>query len=71
MVQIGESPSECQFYQSQGMKKQLLDELEPMVAQGGIILDWHTCDIYPERWPDLVVVLRCDHTLLWERLEKR
>jgi len=42
-----------------------------MIAEGGIILDWHTCDIYPERWPDLVVVLRCDHTLLWERLEKR
>ncbi|KAF5355952.1 hypothetical protein D9756_003894 [Leucocoprinus leucothites] len=49
----------------------LLDELEPIVAEGGIILDWHTCDVYPERWPDLVVVLRCDHTLLWERLEKR
>jgi adenylate kinase len=51
--------------------KQLLDELEPIVAEGGVILDWHSCDRYPERWPDLVVVLRCDHALLWERLEKR
>ncbi|KAH9857892.1 P-loop containing nucleoside triphosphate hydrolase protein [Lenzites betulinus] len=49
----------------------LLDELEPLASQGGIILDWHTCDIFPERWADLVVVLRCDHTKLWERLEKR
>ncbi|KAJ7071223.1 AAA domain-containing protein [Mycena amicta] len=49
----------------------LLDELEPIVANGGVILDWHTCEAYPERWPDLVVVLRCDHTQLWERLEKR
>ncbi|KXN89891.1 hypothetical protein AN958_04895 [Leucoagaricus sp. SymC.cos] len=49
----------------------LLDELEPAVAEGGVILDWHTCDMYPEEWPDLVVVLRCDHTALWERLEKR
>ncbi|KAF4623069.1 hypothetical protein D9613_001931 [Agrocybe pediades] len=49
----------------------LLDELEPIVAEGGLILDWHTCEIYPERWADLVVVLRCDHTKLWERLEKR
>ncbi|RDB29184.1 Adenylate kinase isoenzyme 6 [Hypsizygus marmoreus] len=49
----------------------LLDELEPVVAEGGIILDWHTCEIFPERWADLVVVLRCDHTRLWERLEKR
>lgn len=49
----------------------LLDELEPIVSAGGVILDWHTCDIFPERWADLVVVLRCDHTKLWERLEKR
>lgn len=40
-------------------------------AEGGKILDWHSCDLFPERWLDLVVVLRCDHTLLWERLEKR
>lgn len=49
----------------------LLDELEPVVSQGGVILDWHTCEIFPERWADLVVVLRCDHSILWERLEKR
>jgi len=48
-----------------------LDELEPLVGEGGVILDWHTCEIFPERWPDLVVVLRCDHSLLWDRLEKR
>ncbi|PWY98200.1 P-loop containing nucleoside triphosphate hydrolase protein [Testicularia cyperi] len=40
-------------------------------SRGGLILDWHTCDIWPERWVDLVVVLRCDHSVLWERLEKR
>ncbi|TBU64945.1 P-loop containing nucleoside triphosphate hydrolase protein [Dichomitus squalens] len=49
----------------------LLDELEPLASAGGIILDWHTCEIFPERWADLVVVLRCDHTKLWDRLEKR
>lgn len=53
------------------LKMQLLDELEPLVAEGGLIIDWHTCELFPERWPDLVVVLRCDHSLLWERLEKR
>ncbi|KAG2159574.1 P-loop containing nucleoside triphosphate hydrolase protein [Suillus bovinus] len=36
----------------------LLDELEPLASAGGIILDWHTCEIFPERWADLVVVLR-------------
>lgn len=50
---------------------QLLDQLEPIVSQGGVVLDWHACDVYPERWADLVVVLRCHHTTLWERLEKR
>ncbi|KAI9462195.1 P-loop containing nucleoside triphosphate hydrolase protein [Boletus coccyginus] len=49
----------------------LLDQLEPLVSEGGVVLDWHTCDIYPERWADLVVVLRCQHTTLWDRLEKR
>ncbi|KDR85137.1 hypothetical protein GALMADRAFT_233781 [Galerina marginata CBS 339.88] len=49
----------------------LLDELEPLATAGGLILDWHTCEIFPERWADLVVVLRCDHSKLWERLEKR
>ncbi|PPQ67355.1 hypothetical protein CVT24_011538 [Panaeolus cyanescens] len=49
----------------------LLDNLEPLVAQGSLILDWHTCDVFPERWPDLVVVLTCNHTKLWDRLEKR
>jgi len=49
----------------------LLDELEPLASAGGIVLDWHTCEMFPERWADLVVVLRCDHTRLWERLEKR
>lgn len=49
----------------------VLDELEPLVADGGVVLDWHTCDIFPERWIDLVIVLRCDHSKLWDRLEKR
>ncbi|KZT06841.1 P-loop containing nucleoside triphosphate hydrolase protein [Laetiporus sulphureus 93-53] len=49
----------------------LVDELEPLASAGGIILDWHTSEVFPERWADLVVVLRCDHTRLWDRLEKR
>ncbi|KAJ7597175.1 P-loop containing nucleoside triphosphate hydrolase protein [Mycena floridula] len=52
-------------------EERLLDELEPLAADGGIVLDWHTCEAFPERWADLVVVLRCDHSKLWERLEKR
>ena len=40
-------------------------------TRGGLVLDWHTCDAWPERWVDLVVVLRCNHELIWKRLEKR
>ncbi|GAA5891096.1 hypothetical protein JCM6882_006418 [Rhodosporidiobolus microsporus] len=49
----------------------LLDELETVQQAGAKVLDWHTCDMFPERWIDLVVVLRCDHAQLWSRLEKR
>lgn len=49
----------------------MIDELEPLAAAGGLVLDWHTCDAFPERWVDLVIVLQCDHTQLWDRLEKR
>lgn len=48
--------------------RQVADDDE---TRGGLVLDWHTCDAWPERWADLVVVLRCDHQLLWKRLEKR
>lgn len=48
-----------------------LNEPSTSAPKGGIILDYHTCDIFPERWIDLVVVLRCDHSVLWERLEAR
>ncbi|PFH54610.1 hypothetical protein AMATHDRAFT_52286 [Amanita thiersii Skay4041] len=78
-INIGEWVKEKGLYEEYDQEWQsytvdedkLLDELEPMVAEGGVILDWHSCEIFPERWPDLVVVLRCDHTLLWDRLEKR
>ena len=29
------------------------------------------CEIFPENWIDLVVVLRCDTSLLYDRLMKR
>eukprot|EP00928_Gymnodinium_smaydae_P090928 TRINITY_DN74635_c0_g1_i1.p1 TRINITY_DN74635_c0_g1~~TRINITY_DN74635_c0_g1_i1.p1 ORF type:complete len:227 (+),score=71.99 TRINITY_DN74635_c0_g1_i1:57-737(+) len=47
------------------------DELEPLMQQGGRIVDFHGCDFFPERWFDLVVVLRADNTVLYDRLAKR
>mmetsp|Transcript_19609 Transcript_19609/g.29218 ORF Transcript_19609/g.29218 Transcript_19609/m.29218 type:complete len:178 (+) Transcript_19609:74-607(+) len=49
------------------------DALEDALGSqnGGYIVDFHSCDFFPERWFDLVVVLRCDNTLLFDRLKKR
>ena len=39
------------------------DELEPLMSQrGGIILEFHSCDFFPERWFGMVVLLRCGNT---------
>ena len=42
-----------------------------MSARGGIILEFHSCDFFPERWFQLVVLLRCDNTQLYDRLKER
>ncbi|KAJ0396436.1 hypothetical protein ATCC90586_000379 [Pythium insidiosum] len=47
------------------------DELEDIMAEGGQVVDFHTCDFFPERWFDLVVVLSVDNTTLFDRLVKR
>ncbi|KAF1323944.1 adenylate kinase, partial [Globisporangium splendens] len=47
------------------------DEMEDMMTEGGKIVDFHTCDFFPERWFDLVLVLRVDNTTLFDRLQKR
>lgn len=54
----------------------LLDHIEELIedgdGEGGWVVDWHVCDIFPERWIDLVVVLRCDDTsVFYERLAAR
>ncbi|XP_021863916.2 adenylate kinase isoenzyme 6 homolog [Spinacia oleracea] len=47
------------------------DELENMMEAGGIIVDYHGCDFFPERWFDRVVVLQTDNCILYDRLSKR
>ncbi|KAF0696257.1 Aste57867_12955 [Aphanomyces stellatus] len=51
----------------------VVDEMEELMggADGGVIVDFHTCDFFPERWFDLVVVLRTDNTTLFDRLTQR
>ena len=49
----------------------VVDEMEDKMAQGGVIVDHHGCDFFPERWFDLIVVLRTDNGVLYDRLEQR
>ncbi|EPS37646.1 hypothetical protein H072_8664 [Dactylellina haptotyla CBS 200.50] len=49
----------------------LLDTIEDDVKKGGYIIDWHVCDIFPKSWIDLVVVLRTDNKMLFDRLTAR
>lgn len=41
------------------------------MAAGGVIVDFHTVDFFPERFFQLVLVLRTDNTVLFDRLVAR
>ena len=49
----------------------LLDCIENDLEEGGQIIDWHGCDMFPEKMIDLVCVLRCDNKILYDRLKAR
>lgn len=49
----------------------LLDVLENDLEEGGNIIDWHACDLFPPSQIDLVAVIRCDNTILHDRLKAR
>lgn len=41
------------------------------MEEGGVIVDYHGCDLFPQRWFNIVFVLRTDNTQLYTRLESR
>lgn len=49
----------------------LLDAIEDEVKLGGYIIDWHACDLFPKSWIDLIVVLRVESNVLYDRLTAR
>ena len=49
----------------------LLDHMEALMARGGVVVDHHASDFFPERFFDIVFVLRTDTTLLHDRLMAR
>lgn len=49
----------------------VIEELEEKMQEGGKIVDYHGCDLFPEEWFDIVFVLTTDNTLLYDRLKRR
>lgn len=49
----------------------VVDALEDKLDDGNLVIDWHVCDAFPESQIDLVVVLRTDNSILYERLKDR
>ena len=49
----------------------LLDAMEDKMGEGGQIVDYHSNDFFPQRFFDLVIVLRCDNSILHPRLVNR
>jgi len=78
-INVTELISKNQFYTGRDEERdcyvvdedKLCDYLEELLPRGGYVIDYHICDFFPERWFQLVVVLRADNTLLYERLEKK
>jgi len=52
-------------------EERLLDEIEDQMEEGGKIVDYHGCDFFPQRWFDIVFVLRTKNTALYDRLIQR
>eukprot|EP00483_Globobulimina_turgida_P011511 UN11533 len=52
----------------------LMDYIEESIIEstnGGNIFDTHLCGCFDSNWFDLVIVLRCDNTILFDRLTER
>ncbi|KAL4228303.1 Adenylate kinase isoenzyme 6 [Mactra antiquata] len=78
-VNVGELAKQEQLYEGYDEvyqcpilnEDQVIDELEDQMSNGGNIVDYHGCEFFPERWYDIVFVLRTDNAALYERLEHR
>ena len=59
------------FILDEDKEDMLLDLMEPMLKEGGCVVDFHSPELFPERWFDLVLVLRANTEVLFDRLTTR
>eukprot|EP00547_Thalassionema_nitzschioides_P014669 CAMPEP_0194236204 /NCGR_PEP_ID=MMETSP0158-20130606/3524_1 /TAXON_ID=33649 /ORGANISM="Thalassionema nitzschioides, Strain L26-B" /LENGTH=182 /DNA_ID=CAMNT_0038969911 /DNA_START=15 /DNA_END=560 /DNA_ORIENTATION=- len=81
---VGDLVKEHKFYDGLDEKldsyyldeEKLLDYMETSLKECddeglGVVCDYHSCELFPERWFDLVLVLRAKTDVLFDRLSKR
>jgi adenylate kinase len=49
----------------------LLDFMEDMMVKGGNVVDYHSSELFPQRWFQLVIVLRAETENIFDRLTAR
>ena len=78
-INLGEIVNEKKLYKNWNKEFNVLEfddeminkELEPYLNDGGVILDFHSSYFFPEKDINLVVLLRCNNTELYDRLKAR
>jgi adenylate kinase len=71
-LHAGRDPAHGALLIDEASEDRIVDELEgAMSGAGGVVLEHHSVDFFPERWFDLVLVLRADTAPLFDRLTKR
>ena len=49
----------------------VVDFMEPGMGLGGVVVDFHCSDFFPERYFDIVFVVRTPNDILYQRYEQR
>eukprot|EP01038_Epipyxis_sp_PR26KG_P011208 gene11208-15033_t len=78
-INVGDIVKEFECYESRDEEfdtyivddDKLCDILEPILGEGGFIVDFHSVELFPERWFELVLVLRVGTEVLFDRLTER
>ncbi|KAL7718513.1 Adenylate kinase isoenzyme 6-like protein [Entamoeba marina] len=78
-VNVGDVVKQYGFYEEKDEEfdtlvldeDRLLDYLEEVQEKNGLLLEYHSSELFPERWFDLIVVLRTDNTILYDRLVQK
>lgn len=52
-------------------EQKMIEGLEDQMEVGGNIVEYHSCLLFPKKWFDMVIVVRSNNKILYERLEKR